>query len=172
MIAKIGYKLFEEDAKGKLHPLFIDHNSVVPKRKWIHASFVPTKGFAARGGWHIGDIPDAPWLKSYDGTDCGCYKGRWKTGKRVWCLVKYNATNDYNEEVAALPKKCFDDKIPENGYYFFREAGKGTWSITSDIMIVKKLTETERQEVLRKRNYDEAEAFAKYKAAFEKRMCK
>lgn len=170
MKTKIGYKLFEENQNGELFPLFIGKNETVPMGEWMHAEYLPTKGFAARGGWHIGEFPDAPWLKSYDGTDTGYYKPRWKTGRRVWCMVEYNATTDYNDEVQTLPGKCFKDKIPENGYYFFREAGKGVWSITSDIRVVRKLTEEERGEILRKNGIDESKSFRRYKEAFEKRM--
>lgn len=166
---KTGYKLFEENGNGQLFPLFIGSKKETQVGKWIHAEYIPTKGFAKRGGWHIGTIPDAPWLKGYNGTPLGCYRSRWKTGRRVWCLVEYNATHDYNEEVSHLPGKCFADKIPNDGFYFFREAGKGTWSITSDIRIVKKLTEEERTEILQRENYDEIGAYAKYKATFEKR---
>ena len=167
---KYGYKLFEENNKGELFPLFIGKNIPTPMNQWIPAQFIPTKGFASRGGWHIGELPDAPWLKGYDGTELGCYKSRWKTGKRVWCLVEYNATIDYNPVVKTLPKKCFVDKVPENGYYFFREIGKGVWSITSDIKVVKKISEIERQEILKAHGYDEKEAYKKYKETFEKRM--
>ena len=109
-------------------------------------------------------------MKAYDGTETGYYKSRWKTGKRVWCTVEYNANTDYNKEVSMLPEKCFTDKVPDNGYYFFREAGKGVWIISSDIFIVKEITEEERQEIMKCKGYDEVAAFAKYKAAFEKRM--
>jgi len=169
MIIKYDYKLFEENGNGQLFPLFIGKNEVVPIGKWIHAEFLPTPGFAQRGGWHIGELPDAPWLKGYNGTPLGCYKSRWKTGRRVWCLVQYNATHDYNPVVAKLPGKCFADRIPEDGYYFFREAGKGTWSITSDIKVIRKLTESERREILRKADYDEVKEYSRYKTAFEKR---
>ena len=166
-----GYKLFEQNSNGDLFPLFIDKNNCIPIGEWIHAEFHPTNGFAARGGWHIGkDIPDAPWLKSYDGSNVGYYKSRWKHGKRVWCEVEYNATHDYNEEVQKLPKKCFSDKVPENGFYFFREVGKGTWVITSDIKILKVLTDDERSNIMEANNYNEIEAFDKYKCTFEKRM--
>lgn len=171
MEIKYGFKLFEQDADGNLYPLFIDKNTPVPMYEWIHAEFHPTKGFAVRGGWHVGvDVPDAPWLKSYDGTETGFYKSRWKTGKRVWCIVEYNANHDYNMEVSLLPKKCFTDKVPEDGFYFFREVGKGTWIITSDIMIVRVISEEERREMMELKGYDEIKAFAKYKATFEKKM--
>lgn len=166
----VGYKLFEMNKEGQLFPLFIGKSEKTPVNEWVHAEYIPTKGFASRGGWHIGaDVPDAPWLKSLNGTDKGYYKSRFSKGKRAWCEVEYNATNDYNEEVANLPKKCFVDKVPNNGFYFFREAGKGVWVITSDIKITKILTEEERQEIIKEKGYDEVEAFKKYKETLEKR---
>jgi DnaJ-class molecular chaperone len=69
-----------------------------------------------------------------------------------------------------LPKKCFVDRIPDNGFYFFREVGKGTWVITSDIKVNRTISEKERQLVMRLKGYDEKEAYKKYKEAFEKRM--
>lgn len=168
-----GYKLFEMNRDGKLFPLFIDKNTSVPFDTWIAAEYHPTKGFAARGGWHIGaDVPDAPWLKSYDGTDVGYYKSRWKTGKRVWCEVEYNDNHDYNAEVALLKKKCFTDKVPEDGFYFFREVGKGIWVITSDIRVTRILSEEERHDIMMEKGYDEVMAFSWYKAIFEKRKKK
>ena len=63
-----GYKLFEMDMDGKLYPLFIGKNKETKIGEWIPAENLPTKGFAERPGWHLGmDIPDAPWLRGYDG---------------------------------------------------------------------------------------------------------
>lgn len=163
MVIKTGYKLFEEDSSGRLFPLFIDKTNEVPYGEWCHAKYKPTKGFAKRGGWHIGDIPDAPWLKGHDGSKTGCYKSRFKNGKRVWCEVEYNATHDYNNEVSTLRKKCFENKIPDDGYYFFRVAGKGVWSITSDIKVLKKLDEEERRKILEDMGYDEEYEYLKYR---------
>lgn len=69
-----------------------------------------------------------------------------------------------------LPKKCFSDSIPNNGFYFFKEAGKGVWSITSDIKVIRKISEEERQKILKSVNYSEELAYSKYKQAFEKRL--
>ena len=166
-----GYKLFEMNAKGELLPLFIDKNTPVSIGEWIHAENHPTTGFAQRPGWHVGaDVPDAPWLKAYDGTDVGFYRPRFKHGKRVWCEIEYNDNHNYDEEVNKLPKKCFTDRIPEDGCYFFREVGKGTWVITSDIKVVRILTEEERLEILANKGYNEVETYKKYKETFEKRM--
>lgn len=165
MSKNLGYKLLEMDSTGKLFPLFIGKNTETPVGVWLHAEYLPTKGFAARGGWHIGDIPDAPWLKAADGT----YKPRWKHGKRVWCVVEYNDHHNYNEYVQTLPKKAITDGVPEDGFYFFREVGKGTWVITSDIKVLRVLTEEERREILKEAGHDEEAAFEPYRKTFEKR---
>ena len=167
----IGYKLFEMDKDGNLFPLFIDKKKQVPIGEWVHAEFTPAKSFAPRGGWHIGaDVPDAPWLKGYDGSDYGVYRSRFSKGKRVWCEVEYNSSHNYDEEVKTLPKKCFIDKVPENGYYSFREVGKGVWIISSDIKVNRILSEAERKKIMLEKGYDEMAAYRKYKETFEKRM--
>lgn len=162
------YKLFEMDTSRNLYPLFIDKKTVYPIGVWIQAENHPTKGFAKRPGLHCGEICSAPWLMSFDGT----YKSqRSKHWKRVWCEVKCNTTIDYTSTVSQLPKKCFVDHLPDNGFYKFRETGcNRIWIITDKIKITKILSEEERQQILHAMNYDEAAAFAPYKAALEKRM--
>ena len=165
---KKGYKLFEQREDGKLFPLFIGKTKETPMDEWVMAEIVMEhKGFAHRPGWHIGSkLPSAPWLMGADGT----YRSqRGKRFKRVWCEVEYIADVDYTEKVKLLPKKCFTDKLPNNGYYEFKESGDRLWIITDRIRITKILSENERQEILKEMNYNEEQAFAPYKAAFEKR---
>lgn len=161
-----GYKLFEFK-DGNLYPLFIDKANRVPAGKWIPAENHPTKGFAKRPGWNIGLIPDAPWLKSANGK----YKSRFAKGERVWCEVDYCAAIDYQKQAESEPKKCFTDRIPEDGYYTFRECGKGDWIISGSIRVNKILSEEERQTILQGMNYDEQKAFEPYKKTFEKKGC-
>lgn len=170
---KVGYKLFEMDAEGNLYALFIDKNSVMPVGEWLQAGIFVTKGFSVRPGYHIGDIPDCPWVKSYDGTDTGYYKGRRKGWHRVFAEVEYISDNDYTNYVQTLPGKCFKNQLPENGFYFFREAGVNrVWVIADKMKINRILTEDERQNILREMKYNEEDAFAPYKASLEKRMKK
>ena len=109
-------------------------------------------------------------FSQFDSYGNGYYKGRRKGWKRVWAEVEYNCTIDYNDEVSALKKKCFTDKIPSNGWYFFKEYGNATWIITDKIKIVRVVTEEERQLILNRAGYDEKEAWIPYKLALEKRM--
>ena len=162
------YKLFEMDTQNNLYPLFIDKHTSYPIGEWIYAENHPTKGFAARPGLHCGMICSAPWLMSADGT----YKSqRSKYWKRVWCEVECNVTVDYTEEVQKLPKRCFVNQVPKNGFYHFRETGcNRVWIITDRIKINRVISEEERMDILNGMNYDEQQAFAPYKAAMEKRM--
>jgi len=167
MKTKIGWKLFEMDEQGNLYALFIDKNTIMPVNEWIKAGIFPTKGFSVRPGYHIGQIPSAPWLMSANGT----YKSqRRKNWKRVFAEVEYIASNDYTETVKNMPGKCMKEHLPLNGFYFFKEAGVGRiWVIADQMRITRVLSEAERMEVLKEMGYNEAEAFIPYKMAFEKR---
>ena len=172
MLIKKGWKLFETDMDSKkLYPLFIGKKTETPMNEWVMAEIINYHpSFAHRPGWHLskGEFPpDAPWLKSFNGT----YKSqRGKNFKRVWCEVEYMADVDYTEKVLQLPKKCFTDRFPDGGFYKFRESGDRLWVIADRIRVIRVLSEEERQQILKNMNYDEAAAFAPYKAAMEKRM--
>ena len=169
MKIKTGYKLFEMRDDLKLFPLFIGKKKETPMNEWIPAEIIMEhKGFAHRPGWHIGaTMPSAPWLMSANGT----YQSqRGKKFQRVWCEVQYAADVDYTNFVEKLPKKCFVDRLPDGGFYNFRESGDRLWIIADRIKVTRILDESERQQILKEMNYDETEAFAPYKKAFEKRM--
>ena len=87
----------------------------------------------------------------------------------MWCEVEYVADIDYTEIVQSLPKKCFTDRLPDRGFYNFKESGNRLWVIADRIKIIKILSEEERQNILKEMNYDEEQAFLPYKAIFEKR---
>lgn len=164
-----GYKLFEQREDGKLFPLFIGKTEETLIGKWVKAQIITHHpSFAHRPGWHIGSsLPSAPWLMGSDGT----YKSqRGKKFKRVWCEVEYCADIDYTEEVLKLPKRCFVDRLPDNGFYNFRESGDRLWIIADRIKINRILTEEERQQILKDKNFNEQEAAKPYLEAIRKRM--
>lgn len=168
MKTKTGYKLFEMDKQNRLFPLFIGKTKETVMNEWIPAEIIMEhRGFSHRPGWHLGaTMPSAPWLLSADGT----YKSqRGKRFKRVWCEVEYAADIDYTETVEKLPKKCFTDRLPNGGFYKFRESGDRLWVIADRIKITKVISEEERQQILKEMNYDEAAAFEPYKKMFEKK---
>jgi hypothetical protein len=169
MNIKTGYKLFEMDSRGRLLPLFINKNEETPINEWVMAEIVEHHpGFAHRPGWHIGaEMPSAPWLMSADGT----YKSqRGKRFRRVWCRVEYVADVDYTPIVEQLPKKCFTDRLPEGGFYRFKESGNRLWIIADRIKVTRIISEAERMDILNAMNYDEQEAFEPYRRAMVKRM--
>lgn len=166
---KTGWKLFEMRDDQKLFPLFINKKEETPMNKWVMAEIVDYHpSFAHRPGWHIGTgVPSAAWLMSADGT----YKSqRGKRFKRIWCEVEYVADIDYTEEVLKLPKKCFTDKLPDGGFYNFRESGNRLWIIADRIRVTRVLGEEERLNILKELNYNEKEAFEPYRKAMAKRM--
>ena len=168
-IYRTGYKLFEMDNNDCLFPLFISKNKKIAMNEWIPAEIaMDHKGFSHRPGWHLNcELPSAVHLMSADGT----YKSqRGKRFKRVWCEVEYAADVDYTEVVEKLPKKCFTSRLPDGGFYNFRESGNRLWVIADRIKINRIISEEERQQILKEMNYDEVAAFAPYKAAMEKRM--
>lgn len=166
---KTGWKLFEMRDDQKLFPLFINKKEETPMNEWVMAEIVDYHpSFAHRPGWHIGaTMPSAPWLMSANGT----YKSqRGKRFKRVWCEVEYVADIDYTEEVLKLPKKCFTDRLPDGGFYNFRESGNRLWIIADRIRVTRVLSEEERLNILKELNYNEKEAFEPYRKAMAKRM--
>ena len=166
---KTGWKLFEMRDDQKLFPLFINKKEETPMNEWVMAEIVDYHpSFAHRPGWHIGaTMPSAPWLMSANGT----YKSqRGKRFKRVWCEVEYVADIDYTEEVLKLPKKCFTDRLPDGGFYNFRESGNRLWIIADRIRVTRVLGEEERLNILKELNYNEKEAFKPYRKAMAKRM--
>jgi len=168
MKIKTGYKLFEMRDDHKLFPLFIGKTKETPMNEWIIAEGIPTKGFATRFGWHIGkDLPSAVHLMSHDGT----YRSqRGKRFRRVWAEVQYCADIDYTEEALKTKKKCFDNRLPDNGFYLFKENNNAVWIIADRIKVTRILSEEERQYILKEANYDETEAFEPYRQAMVKRM--
>ena len=169
MNVKRGWKLFEMRDDGKLFPLFIGKTKETPMNEWVPAEIiVHHPQFSHRPGWHIGAIlPSAPWLMGANGT----YKSqRGKRFRRVWCEVEYVADVDYTEVVQSLPQKYFKDRLPDRGFYNFRESGDRLWVIADRIKIIRILDENERQEVLNSAGYNEKEAFEPYRRSLEKRM--
>ena len=148
--------------------MFIGKTQETKMGEWVYAEIIPTPKFSVRPGWHLSTAcPSAPWLMSADGT----YKSqRGKRFKRVWCEVEYAADIDYTEEVLKLPKKCFTDRLPDGGFYAFRESGNRLWIIADRIRITRILSEEERLQILDAMNYDEQEAFEPYRIAMAKRM--
>ena len=83
---------------------------------------------------------------------------------------EFVADIDYTEEVLKLKKKCFTDRLPDGGFYNFRESGNRLWVIADRIKVTRILSEEERVQILKDMNYDDEEAFEPYRQAMAKRM--
>ena len=168
-MVETGWKLFEMNEEGRLFPLFINKKEETPMNEWVMAEIIDYHpSFAHRPGWHIGaGVPSAAWLMSADET----YKSqRGKRFRRVWCEVEYVADIDYTSIVEKLSQKCFKDRLPDGGFYNFRESGNRLWIIADRIRITRVLSEEERLNILKELNYNEKEAFEPYRKAMAKRM--
>ena len=77
---------------------------------------------------------------------------------------------DYTDIVKKFPKKCFTDRLPDNGFYEFKESGDRLWVIADRIKVTKILTESERFNILEEMGYNEMDAFEPYRQSFAKRM--
>ena len=77
---------------------------------------------------------------------------------------------DYTSIVEQLPKKCFVDRLPDGGFYNFKESGNRLWVIADRIRVTRILSEEERTRMFDEMNYDEQEAFEPYRQAMAKRM--
>lgn len=164
-----GYKLFEMK-DGKLYPLFIGAKKETEMGVWFKAENLPTKGFAKRPGWHIGSTtPDAPWLKSDNGTDIGTYKGKRSGSIRVWAEVEYPMDVDYQPQADKSPTKDLPNQIPEGGSYLFKEGQRGTWVVAGALKVNRILDNQEVDSILKEQGYDQAKNFEKYRKAIIKR---
>ncbi len=55
-------------------------------------------------------------------------------------------------------------------YYKFKETGNRIWIIAGNMKVIRILTEEERQGILQGLQNNEVEAYATYKAGFEKKI--
>ena len=141
-----GFKMLEQDRRtGQLYPLFINRFKAVSQGVWTKAENIPTRGYAVRPGWHIlTDLPIAPQLLD----ESGQYRSRrGKYFRRVWCRVSFPMDVNYNTYLAANGLKDMKDRIPEDGFYQFKE-NVGTWFISGAIRIDSVLTDGDVKGIL------------------------
>jgi hypothetical protein len=146
------YKLFRtlQSDPGALYPLFINKTTPVPQGEWVPAENVPTPGFAPRPGWHAGDLPTAPHLRSKK-------EDRIMPG-RVWTEVELPANVDWQPEADASPTGDVRDQVPEGGHYR-KERPKnqgGEWLIGGGLRVLNQLSDDEVSEILRRAGEEEA----------------
>lgn len=142
------YKLFAVKGKDKkIYPLFIGASIPVEVGKWLPAEYFPTEGFAVRPGWHSGDLPMAPHLRTADGKI---------QPNRVWAEIE--VPNDINwqekaDEIKAAKQTQYGDikdTLPHGGYYRFKTNPKQTesWIISGSIKVNRILSDKEVAKLL------------------------
>lgn len=156
------YKQFRMDKSGKLHPLFVFANEVIPVGEWLTAKEgvrtsdgkVKSKlgPLAYRPGWHLSEAPYAPHIGVKENG-----KIKYMRPDTVWALCEvYDAKNwtpvavkhgmcggKFHAQSACL--KC----IPKDGYYWYttNPSAFGRWMIAEKIKVVKVLTDAEVEDI-------------------------
>jgi GNAT superfamily N-acetyltransferase len=138
------YKIFRtlQSQPGALYPLFINKTNPVPQGEWVDAENIPTPGFAPRPGWHAGDLPSAPHLRSKK-------EDRIMPG-RVWAEVELPADVDWQPAADESPTGDIRDAVPEGGHYR-KERPKnqgGEWLIGGGMRVNKQLSDDEVSAIL------------------------
>lgn len=168
-----GYKLFNKDKEGHLHPLYVNSNQIIPVNQWLAAECgemtpdgkVKSKlgKLAYRGGWHLNE--EAPYVthiygKKYheNGAEIEPNTGRKfdriQKPNTVWCLVEYETTvdcqpeaekNGYNKNGKFIPKNAQLEMVDLHGYYRYKTNPNmfGTWIIAGNMRIIRELSYSE-----------------------------
>lgn len=166
------YKLFRviKNKKGNIYPLYVLADEPTPIGVWIRAKEgIKIDGkdkvksrigeLALRPGWHCSDIPLAIHIGVRD-ENGNIIK---MNSQHVWCEVEYNNNNNYQEQVNKIgtikdkfvPKKAYFKHVPKDGYYRYKTNPNmlGEWIISSDIKIIKILSDEEVNQILIKKGY-------------------
>lgn len=145
------YKLFVVDKNGNLHPTQIDTKRTIPVGEWLDAGKTPTPGFAERPGFHAGELPMAPQMRTKEGM---------RAANRVYAEVEMAADQDYQAEADASP--TLDLKhIPTDGMYRFTpsavrnrtDAANRSWMISGSMKVNRILSDEEVAGILRENGY-------------------
>ena len=139
---KKGYKLVQtkKSRPGEIFPLKINTTTPIPVGEWIPAKFKPTKGYAARPGWHLGPFPETKHLLRKDGT---------LDPDRVWVEVEIPADVSWQDIADKSQTKDLPSTIPAHGYYRFPRPKNqgGEWVIAGAMKVNKILTPEEVAEI-------------------------
>lgn len=134
------YKLFRQNKKGELFPLFVGKSKATPVGEWIPAEHIPTEGFSERPGWHVGESPNAPHLMKKDGT---------MADNRVWAEVEIGDDVDWQTTANASKTKDIRNEVPRGGNYTFKRPTNqgGAWNIAGEMKVNRVLSPDEVEAV-------------------------
>jgi hypothetical protein len=166
------YKLFR-NKNGKLYPLYVKSNDVLPIGKWIEAEEgdknvktgkVKSKlgDLAYRPGFHSGDMPIATHI---GGKSQGTKQKKpdYRPDNQVWAEVLVPADVDWQAEANRRAKRTkkgkiiprtaqIDDQIPKGGYYKYKTNANmtGSWLISGAVKILRVLSDKETEKINKK----------------------
>ena len=137
------YKQFRtlKSHPGKLFPLFIGKTDHAPLGQWLDAEHIPTKGYASRPGWHAGELPLAPHLRSK--------QNRIQEG-RVWAEVEMPADRQWQHVADSQPTKDIRDQVPHDGHYRFKtnKMQGGAWLVGGSLKVNRILQDDDVRQIL------------------------
>lgn len=134
-------------------------NTAAPIRvgEWIPAENHPTKGFAARPGWHAGLLPLAPQMRAKSGM---------RRPDRVWAEVELpdDRSQEWQAAAAASPTKDLPGAIPVGGHYVYEPPSQkrfnSKWLIGGGLKINRILKHDEVRRILEEAGVDPREIAA------------
>ena len=150
------YKLFRIGEDNKLYPLYVYSKEAVPENEWVEAKVGEIdkktgkvkggeiKNLAMRAGWHATDEVTATQIggktERYGSID-------YRKPNTVWAEVEISADVNYQEEANASKTRDLRDKLPKNGFYYFKTNpnATGNWVIGGKMKIVNRLSQTQKQ---------------------------
>lgn len=141
------YKIFnvKNNKLGDIFPMFIGKNKPTPRGEWIPAEFLPTQGYADRGGWHAGILPIAPHLMSKTGQ---------MPANRVWAKVSMPDDVDWNSILKERGLKDLRGELPIGGTYDFKtnKMQGDAWKIGGALRVDNVLSDEEVAAILAQHN--------------------
>ena len=156
------YKQFRMDKSGKLHPLFVFADEVIPTGVWLKAKEgqrtdkggVKSKlgSLAFRPGWHLSEAPYAPHIGiKEDGVI------KYMHDDTVWAECEVYDVNNYTFEAHQNgmrngkfnPRFACLRKLPTDGFYWYNTNPNafGNWLIADRIKVNRVLTDAETEEI-------------------------
>ena len=161
-VYKEGYKQFDRDKSGDLHPLFVNTKLVIPTGVWLRAEEGPQNEngkvisklgpLSYRPGWHLSEAPYAPHIGIKENG-----KVKYMKPNTVWTRCKIYDEIDYTFQAErngwkngkfSAQRACLHT-IPKYGYYEYNTNPNayGTWYIAEWIMVEEILSDEQVENI-------------------------
>ena len=143
-----GFKLFDlkRSKPGELFPTQIGKSKGTVPGVWMDAEDLPTKGFAARPGLHMGDVPHAPQMLTKSGQ---------LPPNRVWATTEMPADIPYQHLADVSPTRDLPKLLPKEGHYTYRVRPDALpWTIGGSMKVGRVLDDAEVEAILRSKGIE------------------